>query len=73
VLTTLELLANEGHAVDAVVQCGTNMSLIQVVERVEPLIGVPIMGINAVLLWHALRETGIREPIHGGGRLLREF
>jgi maleate isomerase len=49
------------------------MSLIQVSERLEPLIGIPVIGINAALLWYALREHGISEPLHGAGRLLREF
>ena len=57
---------------DAVVQCGTNMSMTAVAERLEPKIGIPILGINATLLWHALRETGITERAEHAGRLLRE-
>jgi maleate isomerase len=69
----IELLARPENRLDAVVQCGTNMSLINVTERLEPLIGIPILGINAVLLWYALRTTGIDTPVEGAGRLLREF
>jgi len=29
---------------DAVVQCGTNMSLIDVSEKLEPVVGIPILG-----------------------------
>ena len=68
----LELLATRENRVDAIVQCGTNMSLVDVAERLEPVIGIPILGINAVTFWHALRENGFREPLGGGGRLLRE-
>lgn len=68
-----ELLATREHRLDAVVQCGTNMSLMQVAEKLEPVIGIPILGINAVTFWHALRENGFEGPLAGAGRLLREF
>ncbi|MDX2265639.1 MAG: hypothetical protein NW215_11805 [Hyphomicrobiales bacterium] len=69
----LELLATPENRLDAIVQCGTNMSLSQVAERLEPVIDIPILGINAVTFWHALRETGIAASVRGAGRLLREF
>jgi maleate isomerase len=69
----VELLATPANRLDAVVQCGTNMSLIQVAERLEPVLGIPIVGINAALLWYALRETGLDAPLAGAGRLLREL
>lgn len=67
-----ELLATPRNRLDAVVQCGTNMSLLAVTEALEPRVGVPILGINAVTLWYALRENGLRQPLLGAGRLLRE-
>lgn len=70
---TLELLATEKNQLDAVVQCGTNMSLINVSEKLESMIGIPILGINAVSFWYALRETGINESLNSAGRLLKEF
>ncbi len=69
----LELLATESNALDAIVQCGTNMSMIDVAQRLEPLIGIPILGINATTFWYALRENGFVGPLAGGGRLLQEF
>ena len=69
----LELLATPGNRLDAVVQCGTNMSLMQVSERLEPVLGIPIIGINAALFWYALRENGFTDPLMGAGMLLREF
>lgn len=69
----LELLATAENRLDAVVQCGTNMSMIGVSERMEPVLDIPILGINAVLFWYALRENGINNPVNGAGRLLREF
>ena len=69
----LELLANDENKLDAVVQCGTNMSLIDVSEKLEPVVGIPILGINAVTFWYALRENGFEGALVGAGRLLREF
>jgi maleate isomerase len=67
-----ERLATPANRLDAIVQCGTNMSLSELAERLEPVIGIPILGINATVFWHALRENGIGGPQHGAGRLLRE-
>ena len=69
----LELLATPANQLDAVVQCGTNMSLIDVSEKLEHVVGIPILGINAVTFWYALRENGFEGPLTGAGRLLREF
>lgn len=69
----LELLATEENQLDAVVQCGTSMSLIDVSERLEPVIGIPILGINAATFWYALRENGFEAPLIGAGRLFRDF
>ncbi|HEX5748845.1 MAG TPA: hypothetical protein VFZ09_21575 [Archangium sp.] len=68
----LELLATKENRLDAVVQCGTNMSFVDVAERLEPRLGLPLLSINAVTFWHALRQGGITAPLVGGGRLLRE-
>jgi maleate isomerase len=68
----LEELAPPGARVDAIVQCGSNMSVLDACARLEPMLGLPILGINAVSFWHALRSQGIRARIGGGGRLLRE-
>ena len=69
----VELLATPANRLDAVVQCDTNTSLMQVSERLEPGLGLPILGANAALLWYALRENGFAEPLRGAGLLLREF
>jgi len=69
----MELLATAENRLDAIVQCGTNLSLNAVLERLEPVVGIPIIGVNAVIFWHALRENGFHCPLKGGGQLLREF
>jgi maleate isomerase len=68
----VEHLATDKNRLDAVVQCGTNMSLIDVTERLEPMLGLPILGINPVTFWYALRENGFAASLQGGGRLLSE-
>ena len=67
-----ELLRPTENKLDAIVQCGTNMSLIEVMQRVEPVLEIPILAINPVLLWYALRETQISGQVNGAGALLRE-
>jgi maleate isomerase len=69
----IELLATDANRLDAVVQCGTNMSMIDVSERLEPIVGIPILGINAVLLWYSLRQNGFATRLRGVGRLGRDF
>ncbi len=69
----LEFLATEANQLDAIVQCGTNLSLLELTERLEPLIGIPILGINATTFWYALRENGFEGPQVNAGRLFREF
>ncbi len=69
----LELLATKDNRLDAIVQCGTNMSMVSIAEALEPKIGIPILCINATLLWYALRESGITARANHAGRLLREF
>ncbi len=54
-------------------QYGTNMSMTAVTEKLEPQLGIPILGINATILWYALRENGFSAPVQHAGRLLREF
>lgn len=69
----LKYLATPENHLDAIVQCGTNMSMINLSEKLEPQIGIPIIGINAALLWYGLRENGFTKPLLNSGRLLREF
>ena len=66
-------MANEKNRLDAIVQCGTNMGMIDVAQKLESIIDIPILGINQVCFWYALRESGFSGPLCGGGRLLREF
>jgi len=66
----VEVLASS--APDAVIQCGTNFSMLPVITEMEPKVKVPILGINQTLLWYALREVGFAAKVEGCGRLFAE-
>ena len=68
-----EILAIPSNEIHAVVQCGTGMSMLNIIDGLEARTGVPIVAINPTVLWYALRENGFSQPLLGAGRLLREF
>jgi len=61
-----------GPDVDAIVQVGTNLSMVRLADEAERWLGKPVLAINAVTLWHALRSNGIEDQLRGFGSLLRE-
>ncbi|WP_420638474.1 maleate cis-trans isomerase family protein [Candidatus Poriferisocius sp.] len=72
--TLVEVLkALDGDDIDAIVQCGTNLSMVEVADQAERWLGKPVLAINAVCLWHALRTLGIDDQFTGHGTMLREF
>ena len=58
---------------EAVVQVGNNLVTARLADEAERGTGVPVIAINAALLWHGLRKTGIRDQVRGFGTLLRDF
>ena len=58
--------------VDAIVQCGTNLSMVKLADEAERWLGKPVIAINAATWWLALRSNGIAERLYGCGSLLRE-
>ncbi len=62
-----------GDDVDAVVQVGTNLSMIRLAARLEKQLLKPVIAINTATYWHALRANGVRDTITGYGRLLTDF
>ena len=62
----------DGDDVDAVVQVGTNLSMVRLAAAAELWLGKPIIAINAAIYWHALRANGIGDRMSGFGRLLEE-
>jgi maleate isomerase len=59
--------------VDAIVQVGTNLSMLTLADQAERELGKPVIAVNAATFWYALRENGIMDRMSGFGRLLREF
>jgi len=62
----------DGPDVDAIVQVGTNLSMVRLADEAERWMGKPVIAINAATFWHALRACGIHDRIAGFGSLLRE-
>ena len=67
------LIEVDGHDINALVQAGTNLSMVSLADEAERWLGKPVIAINAATWWMALRENGIEDKVYGCGRLLREF
>lgn len=63
----------DGDDVDAIVQVGTNLSMVRLAAAAELWLGKPVIAINTATYWHGLRAIGIKDKISGFGRLLEEF
>lgn len=63
----------DGPDVDAIVQVGTNLSMVALADEAEHWLGKPVLAINATTLWHALRANGFTDTFDGFGPLLREL
>ena len=63
----------DGDDVDAIVQVGTNLSMVRLAAAAEMWLGKPVIAINTATYWHALRANGIEDRMEGFGRLLAEF
>jgi maleate isomerase len=59
--------------VDAIVQVGTNLSMVRLAAAAEMWLSKPVIAINTATYWHALRANRIMDKIPGLGRLLEEF
>ncbi|MBM4257673.1 MAG: arylmalonate decarboxylase [Deltaproteobacteria bacterium] len=62
----------DGPDIDAIVQCGTNLSMIRLAADAEGWLGKPVIAINTATLWHAYRTHGLTDRIYGFGSLLSE-
>jgi maleate isomerase len=69
----VELKALDGDDVDAIVQVGTNLSMVRLAAAAEMWLGKPIIAINTATYWHALRTNGIKDQMDGFGRLMSDF
>jgi maleate isomerase len=67
------LIELDGNDIDAIVQVGTNLSMVRLAAAAELWLGKPVIAINTATYWHALRQNQIADRIAGLGRLLEEF
>ena len=58
--------------VDAIVQVGTNMQFMRFAAAAELVVGKPVLALNSVMCWDALRRQGIADRITGFGSLLEQ-
>ena len=60
----------DGPGVEALVQFGTNLHFMQQAGEEERRRGKPVLAINAVSYWHALRVSGLDDRVEGCGETL---
>lgn len=60
----------DGPGVDALIQAGTNLPVMDVAARLEEELDKPVIAINTATLWHAYRSNGLTDRVPGAGRLL---
>jgi maleate isomerase len=66
-------VARAAPAAEAIlISCG-NLRSFEIIEPLESDTGLPVVTSNQAGLWQALRLAGIRDPLPGIGRLLRDF
>ena len=62
----------DGDDIEAIVQFGANLPMVQLAAEAERWLGKPVLAVNAVTYWHALRSGGIADRMTGFGRLLAD-
>lgn len=65
--------AADTDRIEAWVQVGTNLPVARLVAALEADLGKPVLAVNSVSYWRALRRAGIDDPIPGFGTLLARF
>lgn len=59
----------DGDDIDAIVQVGTNLSMVKLCLELQDELQKPCIAINAATYWHALRAMGIDDRFVGHGPL----
>jgi maleate isomerase len=67
-----KILEIDGDDVDAIVQVGTNLSCMRLCAEAERWLQKPVIAINPLSYWHALRSLGIEDRLEGYGSLLAQ-
>ncbi|QLC26376.1 arylmalonate decarboxylase [Parasphingopyxis algicola] len=68
-----ELRKLDGDDIDALVQVGTNLSMIRLAAAAEMYLGKPVIAINTATYWNALRQNGITDQVDGFGTLMQSY
>jgi maleate isomerase len=63
----------DGGDVEALVTLGTALPAGRVAAEAERWLGKPVLAVNVVSYWHAIRQCGIADRVLGCGRILEEF
>ena len=63
----------DGPDADALVQVGTALPAVAIAAEAERWFAKPVLAINAVTYWDALRRCGIEDRVYGSGRILEEY
>lgn len=61
-----------GDDVDALVQVGTGLPAVAAAAEAEQWFGKPVLAVNTVTYWDALRLSGINDHVYGFGRIFEE-
>ena len=56
----------------AIVQFGANMCAGRIAAEAEARLGLPVLAVNTITYWHALRSNGIQDQMEGFGRLFSD-
>lgn len=57
---------------DAILQVGTALPVVAIIEQLEGELAKPIVACNAAVYWQTLRAIGITDKLQGYGRLFSE-
>jgi hypothetical protein len=63
----------EAGSVDAIYFQGAVLDPIEAIERVERELHTTVVASNPAMMWYILSRLGLRYPVGGYGRLLREW
>jgi len=63
----------DGDDVEAMLTVGTAMPAASVAAEAERWLGKPVLAVNVVSFWHALRQCGLADRVYGQSRILVEF
>jgi maleate isomerase len=63
----------DGDDIDAILQVGTNLANAAVAAEAERWFNKPVLAMNVITYWDALRNCGIEDHVYGHGRIFEEF